>query len=79
MSIYKRYVDFVKNTQLHLQPKDWYFKNNQNFTYMLEHVSLQQGYSYLQNIKVKFSELYFSNFEYFKQLCSFGFSPTIKT
>jgi len=70
MSIYKRYVDFVKNTQLHLQPNDWYFKNNQNFTYMLEHVSLQQGYSYLQNIKVKFSELYFSNFEYFKQLCS---------
>lgn len=38
MSIYTRYTDFIKNTQLKLQPDKLYFKSHSDFVYMTEHV-----------------------------------------
>ena len=33
MSIYKRYIDFIRDTQLQLQPKDWNFKKCSDYGY----------------------------------------------
>ena len=61
MSIYKRYTDFIKNTQLKLKPDEWNFKNCDDYTYMLEHVQKQEGDEYLKEIKDKFKAFYEKN------------------
>jgi len=70
MSIYKRYIDFIKDTQLKLQPKDWNFKKCSGYTYMLEHVNFNQGKQYLNVIKNKFNAFYKNNSEFLKNLCN---------
>ncbi len=69
MTKYQKYVDFIKNTQLTLPPDKWYFKNNDNYTYMLEHVNSNQGNAYLDIIKNKFSEIYKNNLDFLIEIC----------
>ena len=70
MSIYKRYTDFIRETQLKLQPEKWNFKKCDSYTYMLEHVNFDQGKQYLNVIKNKFNEFYKNNLEFLKKLCN---------
>lgn len=70
MSIYKEYIDFIRDTQLKLQPKDWNFKKCSSYTYMLEHVNFNQGEHYLNVIKNKFNTFYKNNSEFLKNLCN---------
>lgn len=70
MSIYKRYTDFIKNTQLKLKPDEWNFKNCDDYTYMLEHVQKQQGDEYLKEIKDKFKAFYEKNLNILRILCN---------
>jgi hypothetical protein len=70
MSIYKRYIDFIRDTQLQLQPKNWNFKKCSDYTYMLEHVNFDQGKQYLSVIKNKFNVFYKNNSEFLKDLCN---------
>ena len=51
--IYKKYTNFIKDTQLQLEPEKWYFKSNDNYTYMLEHPNLN-GKTHLETIIEKF-------------------------
>ena len=58
MSIYKKYTDFIRDSQLKLQPEEWNFKKCYDYTYMLEHVNFNQGKQYLNIIKNKFNTFY---------------------
>ena len=52
-SVYSQYDSYVNNV---LQSKELHgFKSNPNYTYMLEHVSLDQGNSYYNYLKSYFS------------------------
>ena len=68
MSIYKRYIDFIRDTQLKLQPKDWNFKKCSDYIYMLEHVNFNQGEQYLNVIINKYNTFYKNNSEIIKNL-----------
>ena len=70
MSIYKRYTDFIKDTQLVLQPEDWTFKSCSNYTYMLEHVNSKQGGDCLDIIKNRFNIFYKNNLEFLIEICN---------
>ena len=70
MSIYKRYTNFISETQLKLEPKDWSFKNCDEYTYMLEHVTVNQGEEYLNVIKNKFNTFYENNLDFLKNICN---------
>ena len=70
MSIYKKYIDFIRDTQLQLQPKDWNFKKCSSYTYMLEHVNFNQGEQCLNVINNKFNTFYKNNSEFLKNLCN---------
>lgn len=70
MSLYKRYTDFIKNTQLKLKPDEWNFKNCDDYTYMLEHVDYKQGNEYLKVIKDKFNIFYKKNLDLLRILCN---------
>ena len=50
MDIYTRYHDYVKNTLNDISN----FKNNQDYVYMLEHVSFEQGLEYIEYIISKY-------------------------
>ena len=80
VDIYKQYTDFIKNTHLTLSPEQWYFKNNPNYSYMLEHVNYNQGVQYLHCIKRDFGEFYNKNEQYLKELCEMNdkYGRTIK-
>lgn len=68
MSLYEKYINYIKDTQLHLQPEQWDFKSNKNYTCILEHVNPYQGLQYLELIKFK---TYFqNNLELLKDLCN---------
>jgi len=68
MSIYQRYADYC-TTQLQLNKTDWDFKNNPNYTYMLEHVSKTQADQYLTILQQKFKTLYENNLELLQNTC----------
>jgi len=51
MDIYKIYENYVKNTLNDISN----FKNNKEYTYMLEHVSFEQGKEYMKFIINKFN------------------------
>ena len=63
MSLYKQYIDYI-TTFINLDKNEWTFKSNPNYTYMLEHVDVNQGNEYLFNIKNKFNEFYNNNKQY---------------
>jgi len=81
MSIYKIYVDFIKNTQLTLSPEKWYFKSDPDYTYMLEHVSQYEGNQYLDIIKNNANHFYESNFKFLIDICNLNdkYGKTKKT
>lgn len=66
--MYKNYINTIKK-QLNLQPEQWYFKNDHNYTGILEHVSEEQGNQFLNIIQIKYKNFYDSNLEFLKQLC----------
>ena len=67
--IYLSYVQCVKNN-LHLAKQDLYFKSDASYTYILEHVSQQQGALYLKLIQEEFSQIYTDHNIYLNTLCS---------
>lgn len=80
MSIYKRYTDFIKHTQLMLPPEKWFFKSDINYTYMLEHVNKNQGFMYLNLIKENFKNFYENNITEIINMCKINdtYGQTIK-
>ena len=50
---YNRYIELIK-PNLDLDPKEWYFKSDNNYTYMLEHSDQKMGNKYLKVIKSDF-------------------------
>ena len=80
ISIYKKYTDYIKNTQLKLLPKEWNFKSHPDYTYMLEHVNYLQGLDYLKIIKNNFSDFYKKYINYLIDLCNLNdkYGKTIK-
>ena len=68
--IYERYTRFIKDTQLHLEPEKWYFKSNDNYTYMLEHVNSEHGKEYLKAIIENFKSFYENNLNFLIDLCN---------
>lgn len=68
MSIYSRYQQAIKS-QLILNKEELNFKNDSNYTYMLEHVDNNLGHKYLHTIKNNFKQFYESNFEFLKNIC----------
>jgi len=57
---YITYVEcIVDNLKTH--PLEWSFKSDQRYTWVLEHLSAEQGYKYLNYIKTEFSEFYLLN------------------
>lgn len=69
MSIYERYINYVKTIDLN-KPETWNFKSNPEYTYMLEHVNVNYGNMYLELIQNKYPELYNTNKQYLISLCS---------
>lgn len=69
MSIYERYINYVKTIDLN-KPETWTFKSNPEYTYMLEHVNVNFGNMYLELIRNKYPELYNVNKNYLISLCS---------
>jgi hypothetical protein len=59
---YNEYVQCV-NDNLKLDPLNWSFKSDVRYTWVLEHVSSEQGYKYLECIKNEFGEFYNNNKE----------------
>lgn len=66
---YEKYANFIKNTQLNLEPDDLYFKNSGDYTYMCEHVNNRQGNEYLNFIRSKFSSFYENNLNVLIEKC----------
>ena len=68
MGGYDAYQKAIK-TQLTLNPEEWNFKNNKDYTAVLEHVSKSLGKQYLNSIIEKFKTFYESNFDTLKNIC----------
>ena len=60
MSIYNLYTNHIK-TFINTDILSWSFKNNSQYTYVLEHVNEEQGYEYLKEIKNRFNTIYNNN------------------
>lgn len=69
MSIYERYINYIKTIDLN-KPETWNFKSNPEYTYMLEHVNVNYGNMYLELIRNKYTEFYNINKIYLISLCS---------
>ena len=65
---YNRYIESIK-PNLDLDPKEWYFKSDNNYTYMLEHSDQKMGNKYLKVIKSDFPDKYETNKELLISLC----------
>ena len=68
MGDYNRYVNYCK-TQLNLNPEEWDFKRNIDYTYMLEHCNESHAKEYFNVIIKKFKTFYESNFDTLKNIC----------
>jgi hypothetical protein len=67
--IYLHYLQCARNN-LHLAKQDLYFKSDASYTYVLEHVSPQQGMLYLKIIQEEFPQIYTDHNTYLSTLCS---------
>jgi len=67
--IYLHYLRCVRNN-LYLAKHDLYFKSDTSYTYVLEHVSPQQGMLYLKLIQEEFPQIYTDHNTYLSTLCS---------
>lgn len=65
---YSNYENVVQYNILSLKPEEWFFKSNDIYRVILEHVSLESGNEYLQLIKTEFTELYDTNKDFLKEL-----------
>jgi hypothetical protein len=68
MSIYLNYQNAIKENLL-LNENDWGFKSNPNFSYMLEHVSYEQGNEYLDILNKKYNKIMNENIDLIKEIC----------
>jgi hypothetical protein len=67
--MYQIYIEATK-LNLHLRPEEWFFKSDSNYTYMLEHVSYEQGLKYIECIKSEFQDIYDKYSQFFVKLCN---------
>jgi len=66
---YSQYQE-VNKQQSTLIPEDWNFKNDSNYTLILEHVWDELGNDYLNIIKKNFKKFYESNLDILKNICN---------
>jgi len=69
--VYNAYVECIKR-QFDLSPEQWYFKSDNNYKGILEHVSPSLGSQYLRIIQQKFPEFYQTHSSMLSELCSFN-------
>jgi len=76
---YDNYVNCI-NYNLTLNPDEWEFKSNINYTGTLEHVKEDEGYRYLSKISSIYSSFYNSKKEFLTNLCykNDAFGQTVK-
>lgn len=77
--MYKKY-ELVCKENLNLECDDWNFKSNNDYTYMLEHVSDKIGNLYLKEIVSEFKDIYTYNKSMLIELCNINdqYGKTIK-
>lgn len=77
--MYDKYIEVIKQN-INLDANNWYFKSDKDYTSVLEHVSPEKGYEYLQVIKNEFSDLYNDYKKFFIELCYINdsFGKTVK-
>lgn len=77
---YDNYVNCI-NYNLTLDPDNWEFKSNINYTGTLEHVNEGEGNRYLYKIRSNYSSFYFSKKDFLMNLCykNDAFGKTLKT
>lgn len=78
---YEYYKEVVKYN-LSLDTKSWNFKHNPYYTPILEHVSPEEGFRYMECLEKEFREVFISNFQYIydtiKENDSYGQPNTVK-
>lgn len=65
---YDIYTNYI-NSILHQDVEQWSFKSAPEYCWVLEHVSEEQGYSYLNEIITHFNDMFYTNKEYLIELC----------
>ena len=65
---YSSYENIIQYNILQLKPEEWFFKSNDNYRYILEHVSQEFGNEYIELLKTEFTTLYENNKHYIKEL-----------
>jgi hypothetical protein len=66
--MYDKYITAIKNN-LNLNPDEWYFKSDDDYRSVLEHVSIEKGYEYLHVIQNEFPDIYNNNKMLLIELC----------
>jgi hypothetical protein len=64
---YSQYQNSISKN-LDLNPDYWFFKNDQNYTPILEHVTFEFGQKYISEIENRFKDLYTENMEFIKNI-----------
>lgn len=74
-----KYVEIVKKN-LNLEKEELYFKSDNNYRYMLEHVNKKLGDDYLLLIKNEFKDIYLKNKDLLITLCNLNdkYGKTLK-
>lgn len=68
-SSYEAYVETIKKN-LHLNKHDWYFKSDNNYRGVLEHVDKGTGDRYLNEIKSRYNSQFIENKKLLLDLCN---------
>ncbi len=66
--MYDSYIEVIKKNLL-LNHNNWYFKSNEDYRYILEHVSFELGNKYLDEIILNFKDFYNENKKYLINIC----------
>ena len=68
MNIYQQYTECIEEN-LKLKPKDWFFKSDPRYNYVLEHVSKNEGEQYLDLVIDEFPEFFSNHKDLILELC----------
>jgi hypothetical protein len=68
VSNYDEYIKSIFNN-LSLNEEDWFFKSDPTYRGVLEHVTYEIGYRYLNEIKIRYNDKFISNKNFLINLC----------
>jgi hypothetical protein len=66
---YSSYQEVILEN-LKLDPVDWKFKNDPRYTQILEHVTYNIGYQYMDELQNRFNEIFTKHKEYLINICN---------